>query len=198
MTATSDPSGDCPAPTTTEGALVGVWHATGAYKDGQRKYVFITPNQASAHYSKHADDIPVYGTPTVTASPSSQVCAAQESQHSTRVVGASVQQAEQRSGDVVWATPAALEAAEAPVSARNGTAVPQQQAGVAGRVAHGGKSEPQAKRGTRGVLGAVASAPAAVARVASGTLPFTGIPVWIAVLMSGGLLLTGLALRRVN
>jgi hypothetical protein len=197
VTATSGPTGGCPPPATPERSVIGVWHATGAYKNGQRKYVFITPNQASAHYSKHADDIPVYGAPAGTSSQSSQNCAAQETQHSTPVVAASAQQ--QQSGDVVWATPAAMAAAGAPASVRKGTAVPQQQAGgVAGRVAHGGKSEPQAKRAGGGVLGAVASAPAAVARVASGTLPFTGIPLWIAVLMSGGLLVAGLTLRRIN
>ena len=56
-------SGNCPATTTTtERVLVGVWHATGSYKYGERKYVYITPSLKSAHYdtSKHADDKPVY------------------------------------------------------------------------------------------------------------------------------------------
>jgi hypothetical protein len=48
-----------------------------------------------------------------------------------------------------------------------------------------------------GVLGAVASAPEAIQETAtSGTLPFTGIPLWVAVLLGFGLLLTGLGLRR--
>jgi hypothetical protein len=48
-----------------------------------------------------------------------------------------------------------------------------------------------------GVLGAVASAPKAVARTATtSTLPFTGVPLWIAALIGGALLATGLALRR--
>ncbi len=48
-----------------------------------------------------------------------------------------------------------------------------------------------------GVLGAVASAPEAVAQTAtSGTLPFTGLPLWVLALFGGSLIAAGLAVRR--
>ena len=69
--------GNCPATTTTtERVVVGVWHATGAYKNGKRKYVYITPSLKSAHHdkTKHSDDIPVYEDRTVTVASSSDTC----------------------------------------------------------------------------------------------------------------------------
>lgn len=50
-----------------------------------------------------------------------------------------------------------------------------------------------------GVLGVVSNAPQAIAETGtSGTLPFTGRPLWIAVLLGGGLLLGGIALRHAS
>jgi hypothetical protein len=55
----------------------------------------------------------------------------------------------------------------------------------------------KAAKPASGVLGAVASAPKAVEQTAaSGTLPFTGLPLWIAALIGATLLAAGLVLRR--
>src|SRR5215210_309857 len=54
----------------------------------------------------------------------------------------------------------------------------------------------EAQPSSSGVLGAVASAPGDVAGTATATIPFTGVPLWIAALLGFALLAGGLALRR--
>lgn len=184
----------CPAATTTtEQVLVGVWHATGAYKNGERKFVYITPSLNSAHYdrSKHADDKPVYGTRTVTRTASGESCATVTSTPTTTDTQSS--NVTQSSNEVVSTSAANVQSASAGAQAPAG--------GVAGAVspANASKAQKKAEQPGGGVLGAIASAPEAVAQTAtSGTLPFTGIPLWIAALIGSALLATGLVLRRTS
>jgi hypothetical protein len=53
-----------------------------------------------------------------------------------------------------------------------------------------------AKQPAGGVLGATARAGKQLGQTATGSLPFTGIPLWIAALIGGALLAAGLTLRR--
>ena len=172
----------CPATTTTnERVLVGIKHYTGAVKNGQRKYVVISPSQKSAHMNgKHADDEAMYETRTVTRTASGENCATvTPSSNTTRTAN----------------TESTVEASQSTqVGAVAGTQAPV--GGVAGAVSPANTAAEQDKP-AGGVLGAIASAPAAVADTAiSGTLPFTGIPLWIAALIGGALLAAGLVLRR--
>jgi hypothetical protein len=187
----------CPASaTTTDRVLVGVWHATGAVENGQRKFVYITPSLGSAHYdtSKHSDDIPVYEERTVSATASAESCktATTPAQNVTPPTS-NVLKAEQPQPLV----PTAPGQTVAPGTIGVLPAV----GGVAGAVSPAGTAAEtkQAEKPAGGVLGAVASAPEAVAETAtSGTLPFTGIPLWIAALIGGALLTAGLVLRRAS
>ena len=179
--------GNCPATTTTtERVLVGVKHYTGAVKNGQRKFVVISPSQKSAHMNgKHADDEPMYETRTVTRTVSGENCATVTSSPNptgTANTESTVQASQSTQVGAVAGT-------QAPVT------------GVAGAVspanANANAAAAKQDKPAGGVLGAIASAPEAVAETAtSGTLPFTGIPLWIAALIGGALLATGLVLRR--
>jgi hypothetical protein len=192
-------TGNCPATvTTTEHVLIGYWHATGATKDGERKFVLVHASEKSAHATgKHEDDFPATELRTITRTFSGENC----KEHVTTTTppttpsnqAPTVQQAPQPvvQGLAAGVTPAAgaigilpaQETAAAPVG------------GVAGAVASG----PAAKNESAGgVLGAIASAPDAIADTATGTLPFTGFPVWMAALIGVALLLAGLTLRRRN
>jgi len=171
---------DCPATTTTtERVLVGIKHYTGAVKNGQRKFVIISPSQKSAHMNgKHADDEAMYETRTVTRTVSGENC-------QRAVVN------QPPSNAVTPEQPQPI----VPTASAAATAAPV--GGVAGAVSPANAPAATQEQPAGGVLGAIASAPEAVAETAtSGTLPFTGIPLWIAALIGGALLATGLVLRR--
>ena len=133
-------------------------------------FVFITPSLNSAHYdrSKHPDDRIVTETRTVVTGSGSCAAAAPVPPSGGAVLGASA------------APPVSAAPAAAPAQA---PAAGVRAAGEQGRGSEGG------------VLGAGASLGSPVTRT---TLPFTGFPLWLALLLGSGLVVAGLGIRRVR
>ena len=181
----------CPTTvTTTERVLVGIKHYTGAVENGQRKFVVISPSEKSAHMKgKHGDGEAVFETRTVTRTTSGENCATVNVTSSSNTTSTQSTQ----TSLTTQSTQSTAASGQAPAGGVAGAVSP---AG-AGQQAKGQQAKQDKPAG--GVLGAVASAPEAVAETAtSDTLPFTGIPLWIAALIGGALLATGLVLRRAS
>ena len=166
--------------TVTEQHLVGIKHKTGS-----GKYVLIHPNTKSAHYTKHADDVPVYETVTKT---------------STAPTGANCS-----SSELTPSSPSTPASGSAPTSAGSvlGTAAtlnPSTTANTNARPASGVKGAVVALKPTKtkpagGVLGATTRLGGTIA---STKLPFTGFPLWIFALVAAGLIGIGFTVRRAS
>jgi hypothetical protein len=168
---------------------------------GSGRFVIIHPNEHSAHFDdKHPDEI-LYETRTITvptACPTAQqappAAAQQQPTQTTTVVQTeTVVPPTQTVTLTTAATSAVAEttatqttpAPAAPAPASPAATTPA-QGGVLGAQA---SIAPKAKPSSGGVLGTTG-------RIASSRLPFTGIALWIFVLVAGGLVAAGLTLRR--
>lgn len=160
---------------TTSTQVVGVLHG---------KSPHLMTNTKSAHFTKH-DDQPVVATSTQTqVVPTGEVC----------------------SSAISPSTPSVQSSVQASQSAQSAPAVPssQPQTGVAAAGLPATQSTP-ATSATGGVLGAHTTLATpkphhgvlgTVTHVAGSTLPFTGFPVWLAVLIAAALILAGVVVRR--
>ena len=187
--------------TVTQQVLVGVKHMIGP--KGSGRYVLIHPNTKSAHYSKHADDVPVYETVTKTVStPTSANC---ESTKSTVVTTSSsvtpssgVAPATATAAAGVAPATAAPAAGVAPATAAPAagvapaTATPSSAGGVKGAAI---ALRPTKTKPAGGVLGTTTRLGGTIA---STRLPFTGLPLWIFALVAAGLIGIGVTLRRTS
>jgi hypothetical protein len=167
--------------TITEHVLVGINHKT-----GNGKFVLIHPSTKSAHYSKHADDVPVFQdvtktivTPTGANCSSSAPTVIAPAAPSTQVAGVQATQ--------MQATQAPAPAVATPVAAGSvlGATATLKPTKVA--------SSPAKAKPAGGVLGATTRLGHTVA---ASRLPFTGLPLWIFTLVAALLIGAGLMVRR--
>jgi hypothetical protein len=161
----------CP-PTVLTTIVTGVWHHTGSTTN---PYVLIHPNANSAHMSKHEDDR--LATESTTATASAASC-------NSQAAPAAQQQQQQQQGSV-----------NQNAAVKKSGAVLGAHASKTGSAKLAAQATP--KKPSGGVLGATGRAGRALGAVATrGSLPFTGFPIWTAILIAAGLVATGLALRR--
>jgi hypothetical protein len=166
----------------TTSGLLGMEHV-----NGQGVGVHLMTNTHSAHFSKHADDVPVTSSTTLLV-PNGAVCNTSVVMHTPTAN-----------------TPAGLNAATpAGVNVLTPAAAPVGAVAPAGRAA----SASGTGAGAGGVLGAQASLASqhhssgahgvlgTTAHVAGTTLPFTGLPLWAAVLIAAALIAAGSLFRR--
>lgn len=155
-------------------------HRTHPAKNGHSDRLLKDP--ASRPGSKDGFDKSACGAPGVSSPTQTQV-----SQSDTNTV---VTSTSNRTSDTLSSSQALQATAAAP-----GAEVQAPAGGVAGAVSPTVKKPKSKSAG--GVLGAIASAPAAVADTATAaTLPFTGFPLWVVALIAVAVLVAGLMLRR--
>ena len=176
-TESKQPSGCPPASITT--VVTGVWHHTGSKT---KPFVLIHPNAHSAHMSKHSDD--QVATQIVTQTAPGQSCSSNStttsSNNNTSVV------TQQQSSVAANQARSATSGTQGVVTAKGSKS--------SGKLAAG---EAREQKRSGGVLGASARVSRALGAVAHrGSLPFTGFPIWAAVLIGLGLIGGGLMLRH--
>lgn len=179
--------------TITEQVLVGVRHMIGP--KGSGRYVFIHPSTNSAHFTKHADDVPVYETVTKTLSvPTGSNCSStQPTVISTHV-------------ESITPPPPAAPTAAAPLTASGTAAKTATRARAAATPAAVKKParvgavkgavitlKPTKAKPAGGVLGVTTRLGHTVAAT---RLPFTGLPLWIFVIVAATLIAIGAGVRR--
>jgi len=181
---------NCAATTTTTTTVAGVRHATGSKSHPFIERLLTNPKSAHFDSSKHPDDQKVAAT-VVTVTPTNANCS-----HTAATQAANGTAAQSATAATQSATAATQPATVAPATQASGTAPASASAGsVLGAQATLGKPLAKAAKKTSagGVLGATTKLGQSIR---GGHLPFTGLPLWIALLVAAGLIGTGLVVRR--
>jgi hypothetical protein len=183
--ASSSQSSTCTTTTRTSTEQVPVV----LHKTGNGKYVRIHPNTHSEHYSKHTGDIAGFETVTKTESvPTGANCETTKATViSTQVTGGPTAPAS--TGTPATATASATAAVTATATPAP-TATPVVAGGVKGAVV---TLKPTKTKPAGGVLGTTTRLGGTVA---STKLPFTGLSLWIFLLVAAGLIAIGATMRR--
>lgn len=167
--------------TTTSTEVVGVLHG---------KSPHLMTNVHSAHFTKHADQKVTATSVQTQVVPTGESCSSSNQQTQQVQQAQQAQQSSSSTSNTSSSTSSTQSStsSQTSVAAAVAPATPSASSGVAGVQATFAK--PKAKSAPKhGVLGTVT-------RVTGGTLPFTGFPVWLAMLVAAGLILGGVALRR--
>jgi hypothetical protein len=179
-------------PTTVSCPSATVLSTLVGHETGNGKIVWISPNASSSHFT-HGDAVQV----TLTLATGATCSVAVQTPTVTQAMPVVTQVAttiERALGTTVvstTATPPAAASAVSPAVAVSSTPAPGGVAGAAGGVA--GVQETQT---AGGAPGGVAGAFGVLGQAAGGTLPFTGFPVWLAVLIAIVLIAMGWTLWR--
>jgi hypothetical protein len=179
-------SSACPPTTVQTTDVLGMWHL-----NGKGQPVHLMTNTHSAHFTKHAD---IPATVTVTKVVSAGSCAQTSNtsnvSNTSNAAAANTSNTSNTSNTANASNAAGAQPAAGGVLGANASSPAAGTGGVLGaqvRVAQPASHTSHAAR--HGVLGAVA-------RVGTGNLPFTGLPVWIAVLVAAALIAAGVLVRR--
>jgi hypothetical protein len=176
--------GGCPPVQADAGG--GVLHKTGSKKN---PYVLISPSTNSAHYdrTKHEDDIVVSGDAVATAGGN---CPGQPPGQAPTAAGSPAQP-----GAAPPTQPTAASPTEPTGASPTQRSVARDVAGKQGKQVTPSRSgaKPVAAKGQARDKQPEAHVLGAAKRLAGRTLPFTGLPLWVALLSGLGLLAAGTA-----
>jgi hypothetical protein len=170
---TTPPAAPCGFTFVQQQSLLGMMHVNGKGRD-----VHLMTNTHSAHFQgKHEGDHPVFGTTLTLVPDTSQVCSQTQAPQVQQVTPVTVAQVQSSSQAALGALPATqgMPTAAAPATGN-----------VLGAQTTLASPKPAAHHGVLGT----------VTRVAGASLPFTGFPVWAAMLVALVLIGGGVAVRR--
>jgi len=177
------PTAPCGFTVVQQQSTVGMMHVNGKGED-----VHLMTNPHSAHFQgKHADDHAVVATTFTLQPDTSQTCGQQTPAQQAQQAPAQQTQVQQVTPVTAAPSQQTQQTQQAQQAAtQTPAAAPASTGGVLGAQTTLGTPKPASHHGVLGT----------VAHVTGSSLPFTGFPVWVAILIAAALIAGGLLLRR--